>query len=273
MSSHHPPAALPAGPVSAPVGPASLPPAGTSTDGSAGSFDVAGVQQLLAALTESTDPDVVFASLIVALAPSLCDTASLATLPAASDPASVATSGSTGPSSSVVAASQAAVNGAAGIALRTVAPAPNLDEPASFTAVIEVTIESGSAARPDHAFRHQEGATTVPGSTTLVSCRWHAAPPSPERLLVVELMCRQAAALVLHARHRAALREQETGIYHLRRALTSNRTIAAAAGVLMATRKCTYEQAFELLLATSQRTNRKIIDLADEVLLTGQLMP
>lgn len=60
---------------------------------------------------------------------------------------------------------------------------------------------------------------------------------------------------------------------HLRRALVSNRIIAAAVRVLMATRKVTYEQAFDVLLPTSRRTNRKIVDLADHVLLTGQLMP
>jgi AmiR/NasT family two-component response regulator len=43
-----------------------------------------------------------------------------------------------------------------------------------------------------------------------------------------------------------------------------------AMGILMASRKLTAEQAFELLRAKSQATHRKLRDVADDVLLTGR---
>jgi GAF domain-containing protein len=67
---------------------------------------------------------------------------------------------------------------------------------------------------------------------------------------------------------RAREREQITG---LEQALASNRAIGMAIGVLMAIRRIGQDEAFDLLRTVSQRTNRKLREIADEVVHTGQL--
>ena len=58
---------------------------------------------------------------------------------------------------------------------------------------------------------------------------------------------------------------------HLEEALRTSREIGAAVGILMASRKLTEEAAFALLVRASQHTNRKVRDLAAEVVRTGDL--
>lgn len=76
------------------------------------------------------------------------------------------------------------------------------------------------------------------------------------------------AALAAVAIDRAALRSATD---NLRRAVVSNRRIGTATGILMARRGLTDEAAFELLRCASQNGNRKLRDIADEVVLTGDL--
>lgn len=73
------------------------------------------------------------------------------------------------------------------------------------------------------------------------------------------------SALTLNA---AAARDRAA---NLQRALSSNRRIGMAMGVLMATQKLTDDDAFTLLRIASQNTNRKLLDVADEVIATGAL--
>jgi ANTAR domain-containing protein/GAF domain-containing protein len=58
---------------------------------------------------------------------------------------------------------------------------------------------------------------------------------------------------------------------NLQRALASNRRIGMAMGILMAVHKIIDEDAFTLLRIASQNTNRKLLDVADEVIATGAL--
>ena len=58
---------------------------------------------------------------------------------------------------------------------------------------------------------------------------------------------------------------------NLHTALESNRTIGTAIGILMARHLVTQEQAFDLLRVVSQRTHRKIADIAVDVVDTGTL--
>jgi hypothetical protein len=58
-------------------------------------------------------------------------------------------------------------------------------------------------------------------------------------------------------------------IANLEIALSTARRIGAALGIIMAAYKVTEEQAFATLRIASQQTNRKLRDLADDVLLTG----
>ena len=56
-------------------------------------------------------------------------------------------------------------------------------------------------------------------------------------------------------------------------ALESNRQIGSAIGIVMARELLTADQAFERLRDVSQRQHRKLRDIADEVIRTGQLPP
>lgn len=71
----------------------------------------------------------------------------------------------------------------------------------------------------------------------------------------------QAAAVVHYGRH----------VEHLETALHTNRRIGVAVGVLMTTHKVTDEQAFDLLRIASQNTNRKLAEVASDVVETGTL--
>lgn len=69
------------------------------------------------------------------------------------------------------------------------------------------------------------------------------------------------------------LSEARDKIANLERALVSSRRIGAAIGVIMASRKVTYEQALALLRGASQATHRKLREIAEDVLLTGLVPP
>jgi ANTAR domain len=58
---------------------------------------------------------------------------------------------------------------------------------------------------------------------------------------------------------------------HLLVALESSRQIGAAIGIVMARFTCTYEQGFAVLRTASQRTHRKLRDVAEEVVFTGDV--
>jgi ANTAR domain/GAF domain len=64
----------------------------------------------------------------------------------------------------------------------------------------------------------------------------------------------------------AAARERAT---QLQTALVNSRQIGMAMGILMATHKLSRDQAFDLLRVASQNTNRKLADIASDVIDTG----
>jgi hypothetical protein len=68
----------------------------------------------------------------------------------------------------------------------------------------------------------------------------------------------------------AYLAERQTRL-QLDAALTTNRRIGAALGILMARHRLTHEQAFLSLRQASQNSNRKLRDLAEDILTTGDL--
>jgi len=65
----------------------------------------------------------------------------------------------------------------------------------------------------------------------------------------------------------------DTKASQLQLALEHSRDIGAAVGVLMALKAITQRDAFELLRRTSQDQNRKLYDLALDVIETGDLAP
>ena len=60
-------------------------------------------------------------------------------------------------------------------------------------------------------------------------------------------------------------------VANLEQALRSSRRIGMAMGILMTTRKVSADDAFELLRQTSQRHNRKVRDIAMDVVELGCL--
>ena len=68
-----------------------------------------------------------------------------------------------------------------------------------------------------------------------------------------------------------AVSQAEDEAANLRVALASNRRIGTALGILMYRFKIGNDESFTLLRETSQRLNRKLGDIADEVVLTGEL--
>jgi hypothetical protein len=60
---------------------------------------------------------------------------------------------------------------------------------------------------------------------------------------------------------------------HLRAALATNRSIGAAVGMLAERHHVTPEHAFDLLRVVSQRSNRRLADIAEELVRTGHVSP
>jgi len=66
-------------------------------------------------------------------------------------------------------------------------------------------------------------------------------------------------------------RPQPDNARTLAEAIDSNRLIGAAIGILMGRHRLTQDQAFSLLRRTSQNSNRKLRDIADDVLHQGDI--
>jgi len=69
------------------------------------------------------------------------------------------------------------------------------------------------------------------------------------------------------------LAEAQKDIDNLRAALTSQPVIEQAKGILMAHHRCGPDQAFRMLAQASQRENRKLRDIAAEVVACVQATP
>lgn len=86
-----------------------------------------------------------------------------------------------------------------------------------------------------------------------------------------ELLARVRAHAEHHVRRRAALEAVGSKVANLEQALTTSRRIGAAVGITMARLRVTEDEAFTVLRRASQEANRKLRELADEVVLTGQV--
>lgn len=114
---------------------------------------------------------------------------------------------------------------------------------------------AGPAGHPHPAIGEDEGAGRAdprPPATGSVN-----AEPEGDRTLMTEL--------------EAQGRADKDEIANLKRALATSRQIGTAVGVIMASHKVTDSQAFDLLRKKSQTTNRKLRDVAEDVVLTGTL--
>jgi len=86
-----------------------------------------------------------------------------------------------------------------------------------------------------------------------------------------ELLARLRTHYELAKLREFALDQAENKAANLERALSSNRQIGAAMGILMARLHLTDGQAFDLLRKASQNRHRKLRDIAEEVMVTGEL--
>jgi hypothetical protein len=63
----------------------------------------------------------------------------------------------------------------------------------------------------------------------------------------------------------------QSRIEHLERGILSGRRIGTAIGILMALRHLTDEQAFDVLRTESQNSQRKLREVAEDVIRTGEV--
>ncbi|MCW2527742.1 MAG: hypothetical protein JWM76_2602 [Pseudonocardiales bacterium] len=89
---------------------------------------------------------------------------------------------------------------------------------------------------------------------------------------ILRTAVQHCVAIIRQERHHAATAEiLQAKIANLEVALASNRDIGVAMGVLMVSQDCTSEEAFSTLRQASQDTNRKLRDIAANVVRTGAM--
>ena len=86
---------------------------------------------------------------------------------------------------------------------------------------------------------------------------------------IAQLLVERAVAVVERERLLEAAASRTATADQLERALISNREIGVAVGILMVNHQLTQEQAFDLLSRVSQQTNRKLREIAGEVVVNG----
>lgn len=80
----------------------------------------------------------------------------------------------------------------------------------------------------------------------------------------------------MHSEHeelvqlRSRVSENEAQLANLQQALQSPQMIGMAMGIVMTREKLTPDQAFNVVSVLSQRTNTKLRDLAERIVLTGE---
>jgi AmiR/NasT family two-component response regulator len=80
--------------------------------------------------------------------------------------------------------------------------------------------------------------------------------------VLTEHLCEIPAAVVVQDLDCGSGHSCQQEVDHLRAALRTRPSIEQAKGILMARHGCTPEQAFEMLTQASQRSNRKLHDVA-----------
>ncbi|HKX15415.1 MAG TPA: ATP-binding protein [Propionibacteriaceae bacterium] len=86
-----------------------------------------------------------------------------------------------------------------------------------------------------------------------------------------ELVARVRAHHEMNQLRDRAIDAAETTVGQLQQALQTNRTIGTAMGIVMASYELDANRAFKVLVRTSQQTNRKLHDIATDVVSTGVL--
>ena len=146
----------------------------------------------------------------------------------------------------------------------------------AFTAAgqVEPVVAGDLAADPRWALHLGEqpirSAITValPGSAmppAVLSVYGHRADlTTPSHVEQVLLRAKELTAAVCIIRARREIED-------LQAALVTNRAIGAAIGIVMSSRRMTYDAATDLLRAVSNNTNTRLGDLAEAILFTGEI--
>jgi hypothetical protein len=116
--------------------------------------------------------------------------------------------------------------------------------------------------------RASEAADRFSGTLEL---RYDDYEPSPGQEMLALLMTERASAVIDQERLAARVRVQLARADNLELGMASNREIGIAIGIVMGAYKLTREQAFDLLRRVSQRVQRKVRDLALDVIDTGTI--
>jgi ANTAR domain len=95
--------------------------------------------------------------------------------------------------------------------------------------------------------------------------------PSPSHELLAHLVAERATAVVDQERLAERARMQQARGDNLELGMSSNREIGIAMGIVMSGHKLTSTQAFDLLRRISQRTQRKVRDIALDVIESGMI--
>lgn len=204
----------------------------------------AAIDALLRAVVASVDPIVAFTSLAAASVPGFVDECHVAIVDQAGATARIAYP----------------------VALSTHIASKAVGQDASTSAIARV----------------EDGACGDQGSyRATVTFRWHDPTPLSESttggddadVVIARLVTERVADQVTRERLAAAVLREAGRASNLETALATNREIGQAMGILMATHKLTTQQAFDLLRVVSQNSNRKLRDVADDVIHTGILEP
>ncbi len=99
-------------------------------------------------------------------------------------------------------------------------------------------------------------------------CRYPARRAEHDQAELVQLLVSLASDVLVAERQLSKARDQ---VKNLEIALTSNRDIGTAVGILMNSHLLTQEEAFTTLRMVSQHSHRKLREVANEVIFTGAL--
>jgi len=226
-----------------------------STAGSDGSQLLAAIFDITQSLQRSRDPRVVFGSLLSCCVPAICDTATVTLTVtgfgqyAASCPGGRGSGGRTG-----------GPRAARGLGL---AP-PRLTHGELLTDAVVAPIRP--APRPD-----ERGHCDVADYHGALTLRFADRRAEAQELIAAQLLVEHAIESIAHERLAGQLASERTKSANLEVALATNREIGTAIGILMAHRKITAQQAFDMLRTTSQHAHRKLRDVAADVVFAGTI--
>jgi signal transduction histidine kinase/DNA-binding response OmpR family regulator len=94
----------------------------------------------------------------------------------------------------------------------------------------------------------------------------------PKPFNSAELLARVRAHYQMNQLRDLAVDAAQTTVGQLRQALQTNRTTGTAVGIIMTRYDLDAERAFQVLVRTSQQSNRKLHDIAEELVRTGELL-